>query len=160
MKIEYSIFNPTVNQLPASLTFKLILNSDDWVLLNLFESSKFKSIICRNSDNFSNLDDSTLNPDRNKYIMPNFPLVCSWGKDHVTEGVDNNGNTIWVTNEFKLESESMDDKHFKTLLDEFKEKISQTMKNALNEVGKETFNCWKKTETISYRKKELRMEII
>ncbi|MEK0336836.1 MAG: hypothetical protein QQN41_05300, partial [Nitrosopumilus sp.] len=104
MKVEYTIIDPNPNEMPAKLEFRLILNTEDWLLINQYKSNKFRYCFDVNPSDYSNLKTTALNPDGVVSNSPEYPLVCKWGKDDVDEDIFDKEEEIWYSKEYILES--------------------------------------------------------
>lgn len=160
MKVEYTIIDPVPNEMPAKLEFRLILNTEDWLLINQYKSNKFRYYFDVNPSDYSNLKTTALNPDSVVSNSPEYLLVCKWGKDDVDEDIFDKDEEIWYSEEYILESPMLKGNQFKKRIDSIIAGIQEIMKSALLGTNEGFDSCWKEITEIDYGNSEVFVEVI
>ena len=152
MKIEFTIIDPVPDEMPAKLKFRLILNTEDWLLINQYKSNKFLYNFDVNPSDYSNLKKTALNHYKDKVVRdyPVYPLACKWGKDDVDKDIFNKDEEIWYSEEYILESLMLNGNQFKKRIESIIVGIQEIMKDAMLGTSEGFYSCWKKQQLINY----------
>ena len=160
MKVEYTIIDPVPNEMQAKLEFRLILNTEDWLLINQYKSNKFRYYFNVNPSDYSNLKTSALNPDKVIRDYPEYPLVCKWSKDDIVKDIFDKDEEIWYSEEYILESLMLKGSQFKKRIDSIIAGIQEIMKSALLGTNEGFYSCWKEITEIDYGNSEVLVDVI
>ncbi|MBL7085989.1 MAG: hypothetical protein ISS28_02645 [Candidatus Cloacimonetes bacterium] len=146
MKVVYSIINE-VNKTIGELRFKLVLDKNDYILVNQFPSEYFtityrveKGHVIECSKSFKEKEPAE----------GWFYLKCNWGKESL-HPVEKEGKFIkWETDEFFIKKCGIDGTPLDKLLEVFTEQIKQIMKELKKKVPETDTSCWEEIEKIEY----------
>jgi len=159
MKIEYSIIEPFNLDTTSELRFKIILNSDDWILVNQFPASVFTSAFNVDPNNYNNLENSPLNPDKKVTNSLELALVCSWAPDKLHYKLAESGKEAWETDDILLIGK-VNGAELQKIVDTIVKDMNRLMAAAYKKMKELKNSCWKKTKSINYRDEAIHMEII
>ena len=146
MKVFYSIINE-VNKTDGELRFKLVLDKNDYVLVNQFPSEYFTVPYKINADHVYESSESFKEKEP---VQGWFYLKCCWGKESLSP-IEKEGKVIeWETDEFKIKKCAIDIEPLAELLLVFTTEIKRIMRRYKERVPKGDTSCWEEIEKIEY----------
>jgi len=150
MKIEYSIIEPFNLDTKSELRFKIILNSNDWILVNQFPASAFTSVFNVDPNCYNDLKKSPLNPDSKVANGLDLELICSWAPDNLHYKLTESGKEEWETDEVLLPG-IVNGAELQKIVDKIAKDMNRIMAAAYKKMKELDNSFWKKTKPISYR---------
>ncbi|MCK4295359.1 MAG: hypothetical protein KAX28_01725 [Candidatus Marinimicrobia bacterium] len=147
MKVVFSIINE-VEKTIGELRFRLVLDKNDWVLVNQFPPEYFtvthkveKGYVIEFSKPFKEKEPTTTW----------FHLKCHWGKEPPLHPIEKEGKVVeWETDEFRIKKRAIDIEPLAELLLVFTTEIKRIMGKYKKLVQEGDTSCWEKEVKIEY----------
>lgn len=146
MKVVYSIINE-VNKTIGKLRFKIVLNKNDYVLVNQFPLEYFSVTYKINVDY---VYESSKSFKEKEPAEGWFYLGFNWGKESL-RSIEKEGKVVeWDTDEFWIKKCGIERAPLDKLLEVFTGRVTQIMKELKKKVPEGDASCWEEIEEIEY----------
>jgi len=144
MKIIYSVFN-NLKKLFSELRFRIVLDYNDYVLINQFDENTFIIIQEIDKDYFFHVSKSNFKEGYDNRVY----IEIEWGKNKLKEMKEDFKIIGWETEEIIIKKY-----HFEVTLNEFLKKISDDIKKIMKRCKDKKPNndssCYEKEMLIKY----------
>ncbi len=151
MKAIYSIVIPTSSSIPSTLYFRLVFNSDDYLLFKQVHKREYAVHFVLDPVNLVDIEQSPFNPSGNtESTSLRLPLKVHWSLDELHECHDNEGNKYWQTQNFWLKWHA-EGKAVQKLVDHLLSDCEKMMHDFASAIDQDNISCWEREVDIEYK---------